>query len=187
MSEIEVVDLNPQLVMGMRKKGRYKDLIPSMLKQLFEHIMKFDQDACCGPPIFLCHEITKEDAERADREGSADVEVAVPVSRRIDETEDMKIYEISGGKFAKTVHKGPYEACEPTYSKLFAWIHENGKKISGPIREIYLNDPNEVGIENTITEIYAPIEDSGQPQQESTEQAQEQPQQPAQENLQSSP
>ena len=59
---------------------------------------------------------------------------------------------------AKTVHRGPYEACEPTYAKLFAWIGENGKRIAGPLREVYLNDPKEVPPEEILTEIYAPIE-----------------------------
>ena len=59
---------------------------------------------------------------------------------------------------AKTVHKGPYEECGPTYENLFKWIGENGKKITGPTREVYLNDPREVPKEEILTEIYAPIE-----------------------------
>ena len=31
------------------------------------------------------------------------------------------------------------------------------KKIAGPTREVYLNDPREVGIEEALTEIYLPI------------------------------
>jgi AraC family transcriptional regulator len=58
---------------------------------------------------------------------------------------------------AKIVHKGPYDKCEPAYTKLFAWIEKSGKKIAGPTREAYLNDPNEVGLEEALTEIYIPI------------------------------
>ncbi len=58
---------------------------------------------------------------------------------------------------AKIIHKGPYEACAPTYEKLYTWIEQNGKTITGPVREVYLNDPREVGIEEALTEIYAPI------------------------------
>ncbi|GAH06344.1 unnamed protein product, partial [marine sediment metagenome] len=39
----------------------------------------------------------------------------------------------------------------PVYEK-------NNKRIIGPIREVYLNDPREVGPEETITEIYVPID-----------------------------
>ena len=59
---------------------------------------------------------------------------------------------------ARIVHKGPYEECGPTYEKLFAWIKENNKKIVGPTREVYLNDPKDVSPEEILTEILAPIE-----------------------------
>jgi effector-binding domain-containing protein len=38
-----------------------------------------------------------------------------------------------------------------------AWIEENGKKLSGPIREAYMNDPREGGPEEILTVIYAPV------------------------------
>ena len=59
---------------------------------------------------------------------------------------------------AKIMHKGPYEDCGATYGKLFAWLQKNGKRMNGPTREVYLNDPREVPPEEILTEIYAPIE-----------------------------
>jgi effector-binding domain-containing protein len=94
---------------------------------------------------------------KAAEEGNVDIEIAFPIKDDIEETDDMKCYELQGGKMVKIIHKGPYEKCEPTYNKLYAWIKENGKKIAGPTREAYLNDPNEVGMEEALTEIYAPI------------------------------
>jgi effector-binding domain-containing protein len=157
MDEIIIVDVPNQKVMGMRKKGRYQELIPGMLQQLFPHIIKFGNDVCSGPPMFICHEKCVEEVLEADKTGTADVEVVVPISRDIDETEDMKIYELPGGKMAKIVHKGAYDNMDQTYENLFKWIEQSGKKITGPTREVYLNDPNEVGVEETLTEIYAPI------------------------------
>jgi effector-binding domain-containing protein len=58
---------------------------------------------------------------------------------------------------ARIVHHGPYEACEPTYERLFAWISDKGLQITGPIREIYLNDPRVVSPEQILTEILAPV------------------------------
>ena len=158
MEEISIVEVSNQKVIGMRKEGRYQELIPGMLQQLFPYIMKFGNNVCCGPPMFVCHETCVEEVMEADRTGKADVEVAIPISKDIDETEDMKIYELPGGKMAKITHKGPYEKCEEAYNKLFSWIEEKNMKITGPIREVYLNDPNEVGMEETLTDIYAPIE-----------------------------
>ncbi|MCG7854799.1 MAG: GyrI-like domain-containing protein [Methanoregulaceae archaeon] len=69
----------------------------------------------------------------------------------------MNVYTLPGGRMARIVHLGPYEACEPTCLKLFAWIEEWGMKITGPIREIYHNDPREVSPDEIMTEILAPV------------------------------
>jgi effector-binding domain-containing protein len=119
--------------------------------------MKFGNDVCCGPPMFICHETCVEEVMEADKAGTADVEVAIPISRDIDETDDMKIYELPGGKMAKIVHKGAYENMDHTYETIFKWIEQNGKTISGPIREVYINDPSEVPKDEILTEIYIPV------------------------------
>ncbi|KYK34544.1 MAG: hypothetical protein AYK22_05300 [Thermoplasmatales archaeon SG8-52-3] len=58
---------------------------------------------------------------------------------------------------AKITHKEPYDKCGETYNKLYQWIEQNGNTITGPTQEVYLNDPREVGEEEILTEIYAPI------------------------------
>lgn len=155
MEEISIIKEKPKLVAGMRMRGHYKD-ISVMLPQLFGYVLS--QNArIAGPPMFLWHETSVADAQRADREGNADIEVCVPIAERIPETEEIKCYEIPGGEMAKISHKGPYEASGPVYEKLFAWIEKNGKRLSGPIREAYLNDPREVRPDEILTVIYAPI------------------------------
>ncbi|MHA2431329.1 MAG: GyrI-like domain-containing protein [Promethearchaeota archaeon] len=157
MDEITIENIPNQKVIGMRKKGRYQELIPGMLQQLFPYIKKFENDVFCGPPMFICHETSVEEVMEADKTDTADVEVAIPISRNIDETDEMKIYNLPGGKMAKIVHKGPYDKMDQIYKKLFKWIELNGKIITGPTREVYLIDTNEVGMEETLTEIYATI------------------------------
>ena len=44
-----------------------------------------------------------------------------------------------------------------TYSNKKAYNQQQGKMITGPTREVYLNDPHEVEEEDILTEIYAPI------------------------------
>ena len=58
---------------------------------------------------------------------------------------------------ARTFHSGPYEASEPTYLGLFAWLEGQGLSITGPMREVYHNDPREVPPEEILTEILAPV------------------------------
>jgi len=156
MEEISVVEVPPQLVMGMTRTGPYRQ-IPEMMKDIFTYLLG-KQAKITGPPMFLCHEMCEEEAIEADKNNSAKVEIAVPIGEKLDETDEIKCYEIPGGKMARIVHKGPYEECKPVYDKLFTWLKENNKKLTGPIREMYLNDPREVPKEEILTEIHAPIE-----------------------------
>ena len=109
-----------------------------------------------GRPTFICHETPKQ-AMKANEESNADVEVAIPVAQRVEGADEIACYTLPGGQMARIVHKGPYEDCARTYKQLFAWIAEHRKKIVGPTREVYLNDPRKIPPEEILTEIYAPI------------------------------
>lgn len=156
MDEITIVEVPTQKVIGIRKQGKY-ELIHQLLPRLCEFAASKGAEFV-GPPVFVCHEQSVEDVMKADQEGTADIEIVFPIKRKIEGSEDIKCYELPGGTMAKIIHKGPYEKCASTYEKLYAWIEQNGKRISGPVREVYINDPREVGIEEALTEIYAPIE-----------------------------
>ena len=93
--EISIVDLEPQLVLGMRKRGKYQEIAVLMSKIFPFAIKKGIQIQ--GPPIFVCHEMGAEEAMKADKEGNADIEVAVPISGKAEETDEIKCYELPGG------------------------------------------------------------------------------------------
>jgi effector-binding domain-containing protein len=156
MNEIAVTVVKPQIVLGLRKRGGYEE-IGVLLPRLCESAIGNNIEIT-GPPIFLCHETSVEDSMRADREKNADLEVAIPISKSVEDYEDFKCYELPGGKMVRALHRGPYETCPPTYERLFAWLADNGKWPVGPIREVYLNDPSEVPPEEILYEIYVPIE-----------------------------
>jgi effector-binding domain-containing protein len=86
-----------------------------------------------------------------------DLEIGYPVAKKLADKDNMKASEIAAGKYASTVHVGPYETMEPTYDALNKWIKDNGHEVEGPAIELYFNDPGEVGPENTRTEIQFPL------------------------------
>ncbi len=155
MNDISIVEVSAQQVLGMKKTGTYQ-LIPELLMKIYEFTVG-KKIQICGAPIFLCHEITPQAVMEANEKGTATVEVAWPVSGTVKGIREMKVYELPGGKMVHTVHRGPYETCESTYRLLFAWIETQGLRISGPIREVYPNDPRFVKPEEIITEIYVPV------------------------------
>jgi effector-binding domain-containing protein len=154
MSEIVIGNVEPQLVAGMRKRGTYAQIRP-MLASVRKHIEAHGAQVA-GPPAFVCHENPKE-VVRANLQHNADVEVVIPVSAEVSSNEEIACYELPGGPMAKITHKGSYEKSAAAYKTLFAWIAENHKKVAGPTREVYLNDPKKVPPEELLTEIYAPV------------------------------
>lgn len=155
MEEVNIVEVEPQLVIGLRMKGPYNK-IAEMLPEMFKYMQKKGL-RCIGAPVFVCHENAEEAAEAA-KNGNADLEVCVPVGAKFEDDGEYKCYELPGGKMAKAVYKGPYDKMMPVYEKIFAWVAEKNLKINGYTREVYLNDPREDGVENAITEIYIPVE-----------------------------
>lgn len=153
---ITTLEASPQLVLGITQTGKY-EIIPGLIMKLCGYAAQNNIEMI-GAPLFLCHETSEQDAMKANEEGSAVVEIAIPIKEKVEDAGEIKCYEIPGGQMAKIAHFGPYDQCKPAYDKLFAWIAENGKMITGPIREVYLNDPREVKPEEIITEIYAPIQ-----------------------------
>ncbi len=154
MSEVSIVEVKPQKVVGMRKRGTYAEIGPMIVK-VFQYATA-RQAAILGRPTFVCHE-TPRQAMKANEESNADVEVAIPVAQPVEGNDEIACYDLPGGQMARIVHKGPYEQCATTYKQLFAWIAQQHKKIVGPTREVYLNDPRKVPADEILTEIYAPI------------------------------
>jgi effector-binding domain-containing protein len=152
---ITVVNVADLTVASSRKEGSYA-LIPVMIMELFGFLM--EKGICpAGGPVFLCHELSPEAVFAADAAGTADIEVVVPVTRTFTPAGDISCYLLAGGRMARVFHQGPYQECTATYERLFAWIRDRGLEITGPIREIYHNDPREVEPGDILTEILAPI------------------------------
>ena len=155
MDEIEIVELPAQTVLGLRRRGPYTQ-IPGMLMEVFAVVMEKGAIPA-GPPVSIYRQTTVAEVEQAEASGDADLEVAIPVANRVRPVGDVANYELPGGRFAKVIHRGPYEECTATYQRLFAWIGAQGLAINGPIREVYLNDPREVAPGEILTEILAPV------------------------------
>lgn len=154
MSEVSISNIEPQLVMGMRKRGTYAEIRP-MIGKVHKYIEAHGA-RIAGPPMFICHETPKE-VVKVNLQHNADVEVAIPIQAEIEGDTEITCYDLPGGPMAKITHRGPYEKSATAYKKLFAWIAENRKKVAGPTREVYLNDPRKVPPEELLIEIYAPV------------------------------
>jgi effector-binding domain-containing protein len=155
MEEITLIEVPTQQVIGIKKTGIYQQ-IPELLMKIYEFIDE-KKLSIVGAPMFLCHETSPDAVKEANEKGTAIVEVAWPVAGTAKGSGEIKAYSLPGGKMVRTVHRGPYETCEPTYLRLFSWIGDRHLQIAGPIREIYPNDPRQVKPEEIIMEILVPV------------------------------
>ena len=154
MSEVSITEIPSQLVVGTRKHGTYAEI-----GEMVATVWRFAAGSGAqiqGRPTFICHETPKE-AKKANEQANADVEVVIPVAKKVPGTDRVRCYDLQGGQMAWICHKGPYDRSAPAYKQLFAWIAENHKRVVGPIREGYVNDPRKVPSEEILTEIYAPV------------------------------
>jgi AraC family transcriptional regulator len=156
MDDVKLVDVPPLQVTGIKRRGLYR-IISDFIGELFGFVMvkrgHHRRDAYAAFTWDI-----KEEAMEADRSGKAKVEVIVPIAGRVCSEGEVLLSTLPGGKMARVVHFGPYETVGGSSERLFSWIEKKGLRVSGPVREIYHNNPQEVKPEAVKTEILVPVD-----------------------------
>ena len=160
-NKVSLVSVEDCLVIGIRGVGSYSD-ISLMIKTLRDFLDKYGSKPV-GPPMFLCHELSCEEANEANGSGEAELEVCFPVKEEFELDDEAKglgveFFVLKGGLVVKVVHKGGYKSINSSYQALFDWVSVNEKSITGPVREIFISVPKKFCSKNLLTELYAPIE-----------------------------
>ena len=95
------------------------------------------------------------------KERDWDLEVCEPIDVDLGESARIKVRTLpTVDSLACTIHHGPFTTISEAYNALGQWITDNGYRITGPCREVYLR-PTENGSQTdpeTVTEIQYPVE-----------------------------
>ncbi|WP_030163544.1 MerR family transcriptional regulator [Spirillospora albida] len=67
---------------------------------------------------------------------------------------------LPGGAFAAALHVGPYDRIPLTVHGLLAWFGDHGHTPSGPVREVYLDDPGTTEPDRLETRVMIPLEET---------------------------
>jgi effector-binding domain-containing protein len=86
-----------------------------------------------------------------------DVEAGFPVARQLAGKGEMQPGEIPGGKWAVTLHVGPYEQLRAAYDALGQWMKAHNYEPIGVAYEMYLNDPQAVPPQELQTKVVFPL------------------------------
>ena len=86
-----------------------------------------------------------------------DIEIGFPVARTVAGRGEVESGCIPSGRYATTLHTGPYGEIAPAYEALAAWLRKEGLEASGTAYEFYLNDPQATCPEELQTQICLPV------------------------------
>lgn len=155
-NEPVVKETAPQRVLGKRGVGSYSETITILMKdlcgQLFTEENQRSGLKISGPFMTLYH-----DAEY--KENNATMECVVPITGKIVVSDPaMEIRTLPGGSCLTLINKGPYPTLHRAWSRIGAYAEEREFVITGPHREVYLNDPCIVAEEELLTELQIPID-----------------------------
>lgn len=151
--EQRTIEATPMLFQARRveleKTGEaLSQILPAVFGYAMEHGIEMT-----GPPFVRYVEFSP---------AFASLEGGVPTATRADPPpaeNDVHVGELSGGKVARTVHRGPYDTLIEAYEALDRWMGEQGVTAAGPLWEVYLTDPGEVpDPKDWETEIFWPID-----------------------------
>ena len=152
--KVEIRSIEPMRVAFVRHTGPYSEC-GSAWDRLCARLGKQGR---LGPDtrfIGLCHDdpdVTPPDKIRYD--------ACATVGDDFEPVGDVGVQTIAGGDYAMTTHLGPYDRLSGTYAQLFGqWLPQSGRECrSAPSLEFYLTDPDNTDPEDSVTDIYAPLE-----------------------------
>jgi DNA-binding transcriptional MerR regulator/effector-binding domain-containing protein len=127
--QIEEKTLEPQLIAGIRMKGKYSDC-----SQSFARLGRAMGWNISGKPLNLYF-----DTEY--KEDGADFESCFPIKKQKSAADGISVRKLEGGPAVTLLHKGPYERISNTYAKIFSYINEKGLQAVTPSRESYIKGP----------------------------------------------
>lgn len=155
MSDPVVKDVPRMRVLSKRETGSYDKTIGKLIGDLMRVLHAPENQRnfvkMVGPVMTLYH-------DEEYREEGADIEVAVPVTGKVAvEDPALEVRNLEPARVVSLVHRGSYETIGQAYQRLHGYAAEKGLVISGPMRDLYLNDPNTVAPDEIMTEVQALI------------------------------
>lgn len=154
--EVLVKKVAPRLVAGIRDVITDRQDIASLARELRDQLRG---RGCVPGPLSSCLAVYY-DAEYLDR--GADVEVAVPLERRLRDTARVSVHELPAIEAAASmVHQGGYESVSDAHRAFVAWAQSSGYRTAGPTREIYLQGfESDADPSSYVTELQFPLQDA---------------------------
>jgi len=153
--KIELKTIPQHQVAYIYQIGSY-DKIPECLGAVIEWIAQ--KGLQVKDPVYGLYynsplEVAPEELEwevGAGFEGELDTEISED-----EDGQEVQLQTISEHQVVSTVFKGPYGEASSVYVDLYQYTAQNDLKIVGPVKEIYLNNPQDPS--ESLTEVQFPV------------------------------
>ena len=149
MSEYNVVvkSVKPIRVASRRESVSDFSAVGSAMDRMFKEVVSYIGECngkIAGPGIAIWH-------------GALDAEAALPVEQSLPDGVRVKVRELPGEEMACVVHYGAFDGFRKAYETVRRWIGDNGYRITGPGREVYLRFAPGGDPKINVTEIQFPV------------------------------
>lgn len=150
--DVIVKKVEPMLVASMREKTVSGNRMGEMFGELGNYVEN-QGGKYCGPAMSINHDIEYQ-------ESCSDTEIVCPIAAPIPGTDQITIYEIPGvEEMACLIYQGAHDAeCDAAHEALAKWIEENGYRVNGPDRLVFLHCDDQDKDGKAIVEFQYPVE-----------------------------
>lgn len=148
--DIQIKQIPAQLALVVSTRVTMAEL-PEAMGRAFDALMRHAAATgaqFAGPPFTLYPEMPSEEFAFL---------VCMPVAPGAVAGDVVELQELPATEAATLLYRGPYDAMEPAWTRLMAWVGQSGRQPGGPLREVYLNEPDTVAPEDLLTEMVVPL------------------------------
>ncbi len=154
--------VDDQRIASIRATIRPDEAVSDLFDTLERHVANHNARQTAPPLMLLLND------EYHDNRN--DVEVAVPISRDLPETDAIKLRDLPGGKMACIVYTGAYQGLGSIMGRFLPWLAAHNHRPVGSLREVYLRFGADgegytlpdayltTGAEGFVTEVQLPVE-----------------------------
>lgn len=148
--DVEVKRLPAQTALVVRTSVSL-ETIKERMGAAFDTLMRHARETGAqfvGPPFVLYPEMPG---------GEFPIAVCMPVAAGAIAGDEVALEGLPAVEAATLLYQGPYDGMEPSWRRLMEWVGASGRRPAGPVREIYLSDPDQVSEEDLLTELVVPL------------------------------
>ncbi len=151
--DVVIKQVESQLVASVRETLPSYPSVGRLFDEVYGYLSRFGIE---GPATVAAAIWHGDEYKTSD----IDSEAVVFLKQPVPEGDRIKVYELPGATMASVVHKGAYNTFSRAYEAIGRWIEDNGYRITGSNREVYLycTQPVRQDDESYVTEIQFPVE-----------------------------